>query len=145
MDTNTKLNELYIFLIERAFRSARRYSNNEFSKFGYDISVEQWIILKQIRECPGTTQRQIAVSINKDPASVTRILYLLQKRQLIQRTVGPDRRSFGVVLTKQGNELVDNILPKAHIIREKGIAGFTNEEEKVFVDLLLRVCANFDT
>lgn len=143
MDTNTRLSELYIFLIERAFRSSRRYSNSEFAKFGYNISVEQWIVLKQISENPDFTQRQISAATNKDPASVTRILDLLQKRKLVERTTGKDRRSFGVKLTPEGEKLVSQILPKAHVIREKGIEGFSAEEEKQLVELLLRVYENF--
>ncbi|MGH1339074.1 MAG: MarR family winged helix-turn-helix transcriptional regulator [Aureispira sp.] len=143
MDANTKLDELYIFLIERTFRSMRRYSNSEFAKFGYDISVEQWIVLKQVSENPKNTQRQISTATNKDPASVTRILDLLEKRGLIERTTGVDRRSFGILLTTEGEELVAQILPKAFKIREKGIKGFTEEEEKQLVGLLHRVYDNF--
>ncbi len=145
MDANTKLNELYIFLVERAFRNVRRYSNSEFAKFGHDISVEQWIVLKQVSEAPGTTQRQVAVSTNKDPASVTRVLDQLQKRHFIERVSGSDRRSFRVMLTKEGEALVADILPKAIKIREKGLEGFTPEEEKAFVAFLLRVCDNFSS
>lgn len=144
MDATTKMSELYIFLIERSFRSIRRYSNREFAKFGYDISVEQWIVLKQVSEHPKTTQRQISAATNKDPASVTRILDLLEKRTLVERTTGVDRRSFGVLLTEKGEALVDQILPKALKIRKKGIHGFTDEEEKQLVDLLQRVYANFN-
>lgn len=143
MDANTKLNELYIFLIERTFRSVRRYSNREFSKFGYKISVEQWIILKQVSEQPNSTQRQISAATNKDPASVTRVLDSLQKRKLVDRTTGEDRRSFGVILTEEGEQLVGEIMPKALTIREKGIEGFTEEEENQLVALLLRVNDNF--
>jgi DNA-binding MarR family transcriptional regulator len=143
MNKNTQLDQLYIFLIEQTYKVSRKYANSEFSKFGYNISVEQWIMLKRISEHPNTTQREIAVSINKDPASVTRHLDALQKMYLIERTEGDDRRSFGVVLTKKGEKMVADILPKAHTIRKKGIEGFTDGEDQQLVALLKRVMDNF--
>ncbi len=140
---NAKLKQLYIFLLEQTFRVSRRYSNRQFAEFGYGVSVEQWDVLKRISEYPNTTQRDIAKAISKDPASVTRILDALQKKQLVQRTEGNDRRSFGVVLTEEGTLVVADILPKAHAIRQKGIEGLTEEEDQQLVALLQRVYNNF--
>ena len=68
-----------------------------FKENGYDITPEQWIVLNSIREREGVCQRELADLTFKDKPTITRILDLLVKKQLIRReTDSKDRRIFKI-------------------------------------------------
>lgn len=144
MSKDLLLDDVYVFLLERVSRRFKKYSKKELAAIGVTISSEQWVVLKRISEYPGTTQKDIATSTYKDPASITRILDLLQKENLIRREDGNDRRSFGIFLTDKGTELVEKVLPTAVKMRAKGLDGISEEEKILLNRLLKKIHDNFD-
>ena len=141
----TKLEEVYFFLLERTVRQFRKFSHREFSKRGIDISGEQWVILKRTHENPGLNQKELAEATYKDPASVTRMIDLLDKRSFVERKATPeDRRSYGIYLTKEGRDFVNNVLPLAKDMREYGLKGVSDNDRKVFVDVLNKIHENME-
>lgn len=144
MSKDLLLDDVYVFLLERVSRRFKKYSKKKLAAIGVTISSEQWVVLKRISEYPGTTQREIATSTYKDPASITRILDLLQKEDLIRREDGNDRRSFGIYLTDKGNSLVEKVLPTAVKIRAKGLQEISEEEKILLNRLLKKIYDNFD-
>jgi DNA-binding MarR family transcriptional regulator len=144
MSKDLRLDDVYVFLLERVSRRFKKYAKKELGNVGVKLSSEQWVVLKRISEHPGTTQREIATSTYKDPASITRILDLLQKQDLIKREGGNDRRSFGIYLAEKGEEVVEKVLPVAVNIRAKGLEGISAEEKVVLNRLLKKMHDNFD-
>lgn len=144
MSEDLRLDDVYIFLLERVSKRFKKYAKAELGTIGVKLSSDQWVVLKRVSERPGTTQREIATSTYKDPASITRILDLLQKENLIKREGGNDRRSFGIYLTDKGEELVQKILPTAVEIRAKGLEGISKDEKLLLNRLLKRIHDNFD-
>lgn len=144
MSKDLLLDDVYVFLLERVSKRFKKYAKKELAKVGVKLSSEQWVVLKRISEYPGTTQREIATSTYKDPASITRILDLLQKQELIKREGGADRRSFGIYLAEKGKEVVERVLPIAVEIREKGLEGISDEEKAILNRLLKKIHENFD-
>jgi len=144
MSKDLLLDDVYIFLLERVSRRFKKYAKKELAKVGVKLSSEQWVVLKRISEHPGTTQREIATSTYKDPASITRILDLLQKQDLIKREGGNDRRSFGIYLAEKGEKVVEDVLPVAVQMRAKGLEGISTEEKVILNRLLKKMHDNFD-
>lgn len=144
MSKDLLLDDVYVFLLERVSRRFKKYAKKELSNIGVNLSSEQWVVLKRISEYPGTTQREIATSTYKDPASITRILDLLQKQMLIKREGGADRRSFGIYLTEKGAGVVEKVLPAAVEMRAKGLDGISDEEKVTLNRLLKKIHDNFD-
>ncbi|GAB4246242.1 MAG: hypothetical protein Tsb0034_25170 [Ekhidna sp.] len=136
------IHEVYFFWMDRTMKAWKKAANKLFRDLGSNITSDQWIILKRLSEESGLSQRELAESISKDPASVTRILDLLEKEKLIRR-VKADRRSFTIVLTSAGEELVKSVLPEAVKYREKGIDGITKNELEVFRKVLDKIRENF--
>ena len=143
-EVDKPIEEVYFFWLDKTMKAWKKASNQLFKDLGLKITSDQWIILKRLSERPGLTQRELAHSISKDPASVTRILDLLEKEQLVARAVA-DRRSFTIHLTSSGELLVKKILPEAVRYRKKGIEGVTEEEMKVFRKVLDKIRENFSS
>ncbi|MEP1035198.1 MarR family transcriptional regulator [Ekhidna sp.] len=138
------INEVYFFWMDRTMKAWKKASNKLFRDLGINITSDQWIILKRLSEDSGLTQRELAKSISKDPASVTRILDLLEKEKLIER-VKADRRSFTINLTTAGEDLVKKVLPEAVKYREKGTEGVSADELKIFRNVLDKIRDNFSS
>jgi DNA-binding MarR family transcriptional regulator len=141
-EEDKKLDEVYFYWMERAMKAQRKATNKLFRNLGINLTSDQWIILKRLSEEEGQTQRELSESISKDPASMTRILDLLEKEQLIER-VSADRRSFIVHLTNKGKSLVERVIPEAVKYRQKGIEGLSEEEMRVFRKVLNTIYLNF--
>lgn len=138
------LDDVYLYLLERTVRQFRKYSQQEFARHGIDMSGEQWIVLKRIGEQEGLKQRDVAELTYKDPASVTRILDILEKKKLIQRMpVENDRRTYALFLTEQGRLLIEKLTPLAVEIRNKGTEGLSEKELRQLKQMLNKVYENF--
>jgi DNA-binding MarR family transcriptional regulator len=78
-----------------------------------DLTVDQWVVLDHIKPNPGITQNDLGVITYKDAPTITRILDILVKKELIERKMlNSDRRKFALTLTPNG-ELLHQ---KAHLV-----------------------------
>eukprot|EP00746_Dinoflagellata_sp_MGD_P078041 gnl/MRDRNA2_/MRDRNA2_312407_c0_seq1.p1 gnl/MRDRNA2_/MRDRNA2_312407_c0~~gnl/MRDRNA2_/MRDRNA2_312407_c0_seq1.p1 ORF type:complete len:146 (+),score=22.73 gnl/MRDRNA2_/MRDRNA2_312407_c0_seq1:137-574(+) len=141
-EADKKLEEVYFYWMERAMKAQRKAKNKLFRDLGINLTSDQWIILKRLNEEEGQTQRELAKSITKDPASMTRILDLLEKEKLIERR-SADRRSYTIHLTEAGGKLVQRVIPEAVKYRKMGIEGVSEEEMRVFRKVLEAIYQNF--
>lgn len=143
-EEDKKLEDVYFFWIEKAMKAQRKATNKLFKDLEIELTADQWIILKRLSEVDGESQRELAASVYKDPASLTRSLDILEKEGLIERQHA-DRRTFQVVLTKSGSDLVARVLPEAAKYREMGIKGISDGEMKTFKKVLEAIYKNFST
>lgn len=140
---DVKLDEVYFFLLERTVRQFRVRSKKFLSEHGIDVSSEQWVIMKRIYEKEGINQREIAGITYKDPASVTRIIDLLEKQELVSRKdIDGDRRSYNMFLTKKGKQLVEKIIPLAKELRTQGLKSVSRTELDTLKKVLDKIYAN---
>jgi hypothetical protein len=72
-----------------------------FKENGYEITAEQWGILRHLWERKGLSQREIGEKAGKDTPNITRMLDALEKKRIIFRQPDPrDRRKYCIYLTK---------------------------------------------
>jgi DNA-binding MarR family transcriptional regulator len=139
------LDEVLYFLCERMMRRAREYSKAQFAEQGFDISIDQWVILKKVSEEEGISQVDLANATYKDPASVTRILDILEKKGWAERRVDENsRRAYKIHLTTEGSLFVEKMLPLVLSIREKGKENLTLKEIETTKKVLKKMYANLD-
>lgn len=144
MSENKKLDEIYLFQLDKVHKQFKKYKKAYFKAKGIDLSSDQWIILKRIYENEGINQRELAKSAYKEPASITRMLDILEKKAWVTRQNAPnDRRTYEMHLTPEGKTLVEQILPMAVDIRAQGVKGFSEEEITQFKGFLEKVFDNF--
>ena len=133
------------FVIERTAKRMKQYYQKMLREAQIDITVDQWILLKAIHRNDGASQYEIAASTFKDAPTVTRILDLLSQKKLIQRVVdSSDRRKFNIIMTPQGQERVQQILPVVEAFRAKSWKGLTTKQLGEMTTLLNIVFTNLE-
>ncbi len=141
---NQNLNEIYLFHLEKAYKQFKKYKNDCFKREGIDLTGDQWVLLKNINESEGINQRELSKRCYKEPASVTRILDILERKGWVERrSVENDRRTYELYTTDLGKSLIDKILPLAVEIRAKGIEGLDLHEINQLKEMLIKVFDNF--
>ena len=145
MKIESNQNDLSFFLLEKTMRSFRKFSQREFLKRDIDLSIEQWSVLSSIYETPGISQKEIAELTQKDPASMTRMIDLLEKKKLLVREKATkDRRIFSISLTDEGVKYVEEIIPLTAEMRKFGLKSVSNADKALLIEVLKKICENLE-
>ena len=137
------LRESLGFLLVRTALRLRLLGNSLLQEAGEDITVDQWGILNLLWEADGQTPVELARRADKDKPNVTRLLNILEAKQLVIRMPDPkDRRSHTIHLTETGAALKDKLLDLGVTCLEKACIGLTRQEVRTLKSLLNRVYSN---
>jgi DNA-binding MarR family transcriptional regulator len=124
-----RLETINFYLLDKAIRTYRIYSQKKLRENGFKITVDQWLIIKVLMENPGISQQNIAEKAFKDNASVTRIIDLLVKSKYLDRKVNPkDRRTSILKVTAEGEDIINKVQDLVLQNRKMAQIGITIEE-----------------
>lgn len=138
-----KLDEIIFYTLEKSIKTYRKFAQQQLLKNGYDITIDQWLVLKTLQENQQLSQNQIAELVFKDFASITRIIELLVKKKYVQRDVNQnDRRKFELTITDKGNEIIKAIYPIVTDYRKRALEGLTTEQITQMKKNLEQIIAN---
>ncbi|MFC3810174.1 MarR family winged helix-turn-helix transcriptional regulator [Lacihabitans lacunae] len=135
----------YFFKIDSTIKKIRNFMQKNLTEGKIDLTVDQWVVLDHIKPNPGITQNELGNIIYKDAPTITRILDLLVKKNLIERNMSKqDRRKFTLNLTTEGLELHK----KAHSIiassRKKSWEKLSDQDYDELVRIMDTIYANVD-
>ncbi len=138
------LEEVLFYQIDRTIKLARAYTVKAFVDAGYDLTVDQWLILKKLSDQDGAmTQTELANSLTKDNASITRTIDLMSKKGLLERRrKDADRRAYELVLSAKGIQTLETLLPLVKQIREQALQQVSEEELSNLRATLIQVQEN---
>jgi DNA-binding MarR family transcriptional regulator len=135
----------YSFLLDRTARRVKQYAQQKFKLGDFDITVDQWLILKNLSENDLLSQTELAQMIFKDQPTLTRIIDILVKKGFVQRVPHPlDRRSFQLLLTNEGQSKVDELKPQIASIREKAWENLNKSDFEEFKRILNTIYNNLE-
>lgn len=138
-----KFEETLEFLVGTISNSFSRKLARNFKQNGYDITVEQWSILRHLWEQDGINQQHLSCSTGRDKPSVTRLVNNMENNDLLVRVPCPsDKRANNIYLTKKGKYLrepLTNISQKTH---EEVIGKLNEKDIKVCKETLMAVLEN---
>jgi DNA-binding MarR family transcriptional regulator len=139
------LDESLGYLINRTARRLKHELDQAFKINGHDITPEQWTLLNRLWQQEGLSQVELAKQTFKDKPNVTRILDILERKQLLfrQKDEG-DRRAFKVYLTQAGRELKEKLIPLAVEVLERGQQNLTDDEIAFLQEKLNTIYYNFE-
>lgn len=133
----------YSFLLDRTARKVKQYAQQRFKSGDFDVTVDQWIVLKNLSENGKLSQTQLAGLVFKDHPTLTRILDLLCKKGYAERVPHPqDRRSFQLKLTAAGAKKVVELRPQILDIREKAWDKLDEKDFEEFKRILDTIYQN---
>jgi DNA-binding MarR family transcriptional regulator len=135
----------YSFLLDRTAKRVKQYAQRKFKLEDFDITVDQWLILKNLSENELLSQSELAQLVFKDQPTLTRIIDILTKKGYVERVPHPlDRRSFQLVLTNEGISKVDELKPKIATIREKAWENLGEDDFEEFKRILNTIYNNLE-
>ena len=142
---NEELYNSYSLLLDRTARRVKQYAQQKFNELDFNITVDQWLVMKHLYENECTKQNELADILSKDNPTLTRIIDLLCEKGLTTRNQHPtDRRSFQVTLTKEGRSQVEQMKPKISKIRLKAWEGLSEDDFTYFKTVLDTIYKNLE-
>ena len=112
----------------------------------YDLTLEQFHLLKQMSRDVSMSQRDLGGQVNKTPANITRILDRLELKNLvIRRHSQKDRRASQVFLTEQGHTLVQEVFAIFESFSSQLTQGITEQQQQKTRKVLNRIERNITT
>ena len=129
IDKYSQIEDSLGLMIYRTALALKSALQRGFKENGFEITAEQWAIIRHLWEEEGLSQREIGEKAAKDKPNITRMLDALEKKRLIFRQPDPrDRRKFCVYLTKEGKQLHERLLPLAQTLRERVTQSLSQPE-----------------
>lgn len=137
------IEDLILFQLDKTNKNAKMYSQREFDRQELGITVDQWVLLKIIEESEQLSQSELAEKSLRDPASITRTLDLLEKKQFIRReAIANNRRQYSINLTKVGKGFIRKHMGMVNRHRKRSIKGFSEKELDTLKSMLQRIQHN---
>jgi DNA-binding MarR family transcriptional regulator len=142
----TKKFDSYSYLLDRTARRVKGYAQQKFASGNFDITVDQWLILKSLDNDKYLKQKELAEITGKDNPTLTRIIDLLCKKGLTERvTHKEDRRSFTVHLTTAGTARLSELSPRVNEIRMKAWENLTEQDYEQLKMILNKIYQNLES
>ncbi len=122
---------------------SRGLSLQTFTEKGFDITPEQYLILSLLVENGELYQRQISELTYKDRPNVSRIINILEEKDLVKRI--PDsngRQIYKIIVTDKGRKLREKIHPVTVEIRKIVTEGIAKEDLEKCLGILGQMLEN---
>ncbi|TYZ14273.1 MarR family transcriptional regulator [Hymenobacter lutimineralis] len=132
-----------LYTLEQAIKAYRRLCQHNVDAVMSDLTVDQALTLIVLDKHPELSQHQLAERVFKDKASITRIIDLLIKKNLLTRHLhDTDRRKFALRITVQGRDILAQLSDTIQLNQRTALAGLTEAELQQFEQVLLKIIGN---
>jgi len=119
----------YGFILESTAKKIKLELQRKFNDISVDITVDQWVVLLELHQHGTQNQVELCERCCKDAPTITRIIELLVKKDLVLReSCKDDRRKFNISLSKKGKALVQKLLPTVIEFRKQGWNNLTEKD-----------------
>lgn len=131
------------YLLEKSMKRYRKLAQSIINEAGYDISINQLILLTNLDVRPDAKQVELAELIFKDFASVARMVDLLVKKEFLMRQESKiDRRKKDLTLTLKCKNMLDELIPLINKYRNIALNNFSEQELTQMRSFLKRLVTN---
>jgi len=138
-----RLEQTIFYELEKAIKSYRQFAQRNIKALKIDITIDQWLLLKTIKDNPELSQKKISEILFKDDASITRMIELMVKKQyLIRSFYEKDRRRFKLKLTSKSESIYNELVPIILSNREKSLSGLSEKDLSKLSELLKKISNN---
>lgn len=132
--------------IEQTLKAIKKYRQAQLAKAELDITVDQLTLMEHINDVETINQRNLANSLHRDPASITRSLELLVNKGIVRRENDTgDRREYRLYLTEEGKSILRKLLPLTIDFRAQGSKGLTQENIEKLHETLHQIINNYSS
>ena len=99
------IESVVFYTIDKSIKAYRQYAQKQLKEAGFQVTIDQWLVLKNIQELPQISQQELSRRVFKDNASVTRIIDLLVKQGI--SICGISGKKAPMILRKSANSAGD--------------------------------------
>lgn len=132
------------YLVGRTSRAIIKRLTKKFADAGFDVSYEQWSILVHLYRKDGQTQQELSNVSVKDKAAITRLLNVLEKKNIVLRVPDrTDKRSKLVYLTHKAKSFRDDLIAMVMEMLVEAEQGISHEEMTQCKSTLNKIFTNF--
>ena len=140
-----KLSRIIFYTLEKSIKTYRQFAQKNITDAGFNITIDQWLVLKTIQEDSTISQQQLALKVFKDFASITRIIELLVKNDYLVRNFHKDdRRRFELTLSKEGTKIIKSLEPFINNNRNKALKGIPITDIEKLDSILTIITSNIN-
>lgn len=137
------VNESFPMLIGECEKHMRESLNARFRDAGYQVTVEQWIILVHLNQQDGISQQELANRYNRSKVSALNLIKKLKKDQFVIRKTDPkDARVKLIFLTGKGHKLLQALIPLAKANIQAMSQGVSAEEIALLRTVVRKITRN---
>ncbi len=91
----------------------------------------------------GVVQKEIASACHIEPATMTSVLYGMEKKgYILRKNLNGNRRSIYIYLTDEGRSLAKQVESTFRTMEEKTLKDFCKEEKEMLTAFLMRISKN---
>ncbi len=131
--------------IGKTFRVLRHTLQREFINAGYNLTLEQWLILLLLKIRNNRSQYELGDACDKEKTTITRIIDNLYKHGFVKRVQDENNRRSNIIsITEKGYEAEKVLTPIAIEINKKALKGFSQEEIELFFNMMNRIINNLN-
>ena len=131
------------YWIHRVYQAERNELFREFREHGVELTPEQWIVLVRLWTEDGQTQTALGHATFRDRPTMSRILDVMEKNDLVGRRRDPDNaRAWRVHLTAHGKALRKKLVPGAKHLVERSQRGISERDLATTRATLVQMFAN---
>ncbi len=109
----------------------------------YDLTYAQYQVLKTIQDHPGLSAKEMLIYLDSDKATLSGILYRLEKSVMINRKVDAnDRRLMHLFLTHKSEAIINSVKEHEEECEKNLTKGLRNRETRIFQDAFQTIIDN---
>lgn len=132
------LNNQIIFMIYQLKKNLRRKVNSVIGD--EDVTFEQFEVLNCLVGKDGVKQKDISKQLDRDPATLTKMLSLLEGKGYVTRGMSEkDRRVSNVYITDKGIQKVSDITNIVELLNELVMEEFTRKNQLLFKEMIVKM------
>lgn len=106
----------------------------------FNINARQYGVLLFIQENPYSSQKDISENLQIDRTTMVSHIDHLESLGFVERTKNPnDRRSYSLMITEKGNDVLDSRWEFLNNIELGVLAPLNLQEKQLLKDLLIKV------
>jgi MarR family transcriptional regulator, transcriptional regulator for hemolysin len=138
-----RLEDILFYTLDKSIKTYRQFAQRNMAAEGFELTIDQWLVLKAIVDNPGWSQQEVAEAAFKDFASVTRIIELLVKKGYLTRAIhSGDRRRFLLTPTEKARRDLRAMRPVTEQNRKTALQGLNKEKVAELQQYLTRIIVN---
>jgi DNA-binding MarR family transcriptional regulator len=122
------------------------YFQDAFNVNDFNLTKNQWLLLKILIDADGRPQSELAFITNRDKASLTRLISVMEKKKLVTRISSKeDKRIKHIYITKKGASTFKETLPVVTKVLDTMQEGLTLNEVENAIKIMQKIQSNISS